>query len=173
MSYQPRRHRGLSLIEVLVAVLIFSIGLIGLAGLLVMSTQANHGAFVRTQATVLSQNLADRMRSNVVGLWQGNYDGTYTAVTGAPACDSTAPCKPQDLATRDRIQWRQLLGQYLPNDGNLAATVDCDPAVNVSAYARVRPPYNGTCTLNITWTERSLGLTGSPTAQTFAWTFQP
>ncbi len=43
------RQRGVSLIEVLMAVLIFSIGLIGLAGLMVISTRSNHSAYLRTQ----------------------------------------------------------------------------------------------------------------------------
>ncbi len=65
MIYRKESSAGFSLIEVLVALLIFSLGLIGLAGLLVMSTQANNGALIRTQATFLAQNMADRMRANI------------------------------------------------------------------------------------------------------------
>lgn len=167
---------GFSLIEVLVALLVFSIGLIGLAGLMVMSSQANHGAFVRTQATFLAHNLADRMRANPIGVWQGGYNGTWPTSDTAPTCDASSACTPAQMATRDRVLWGDMLSQYLPNDSNLAASVTCTPQTNgltISNYYQVQPPYNGSCTMNITWTERSLALNGSPAPQTFAWTFQP
>ena len=55
------RQRGISLIEVMMSVLIFSIGLIGLAGLMVMSTRSNHSAYLRTQATFLANNMVDQI----------------------------------------------------------------------------------------------------------------
>ena len=58
------------------AVLIFSIGLIGLAGLMVMATRSNHTAYLRTQATFLATNMADRMRANPVAVWSNAYNKT-------------------------------------------------------------------------------------------------
>ena len=60
-----RNTNGFTLLEVLIALLIFSLGLLGMAGLLVVSVQTNHSAFLRSQATFLSQSIADRMRANV------------------------------------------------------------------------------------------------------------
>lgn len=176
MIFRKKLPRGFSLIEVLVALLVFSIGLIGLAGLLVMSTQANHGAFIRTQAVFLGHNLADRMRANPIGVWEGDYDDTWPVSVTAPACDATAPCTPAQQATRDKVQWGNMLQQYLPNDSNLQATLTCNGdslGLTISNYYQVQPPYNGSCTMNITWTERSLAIGGAAAPQTFAWTFQP
>lgn len=177
---QSQQH-GFSLIEVLVAVLIFSLGLIGLAGLLVMSTQANQGAFLRTHVTFLGQNMADRMRANPIGVWQGDYDFTInpaTASTAAvPACDSANPCSPAEVATHDVAQWGALLAQYLPADSALQASNVCvRPAGGMpisAAQLIMRPPYDGTCTMSIDWTERSLDISTNPAPQTFAWVFQP
>lgn len=58
------RERGATLIEVLIAIVVLSIGLLGLAGLQVTSVQSNHSAYQRSQASLLASDLADRMRTN-------------------------------------------------------------------------------------------------------------
>lgn len=57
-------NRGLSLIEVLIAVLVLSIGLLGLAALQTFSVQASQNAYYRTQATNLAYEVADFARVN-------------------------------------------------------------------------------------------------------------
>lgn len=173
--------RGFGLLEVLIAVVVFSIGMIGLAGMLVMSTQANHGAFIRTQATFLAQSMADRMRANPIGLWNDAYNGTYPVdVSSLQDCTEASPCNPTQVATRDKQQWSLGLQQFLPDDANLKTTsISCASPDGVTLKAGVpsfnakRPPYDGTCTINITWTERSLAIGGDSSAQTFSWVFQP
>ena len=82
-----RHTNGFTLLEVLIALLIFSLGLMGLAGLLVVSVQTNHSAYLRTQASFLAQTMADRMRANILGVWNSNYAGTFDSTT----VGSTAP----------------------------------------------------------------------------------
>jgi len=171
------RQRGVSLIEVLMAVLIFSIGLIGLAGLLVVSTRSNHSAYLRTQVTFLANNMADRMRANPVGVWNSAYNSTAYPITGTTDCQTVA-CAPADIAKRDQQTWSTLLTTLLPsakagitcvaNDGTLTHTVTPDELDR-------RPPYGGTCAMTISWSERRSGdSTHSDAAlQTFAWEFQP
>ena len=62
--FPPTDQRGTTLIEVLIALIVLSIGLLGLALLQVTSVQSNHSAYYRSQATVLAHDLADRMRAN-------------------------------------------------------------------------------------------------------------
>ncbi|MEG0822393.1 MAG: type IV pilus modification protein PilV [Burkholderiaceae bacterium] len=59
------RQRGLSLVEILVAVVILSIGLLGLAGLQANSMRASQGSLYRAQAATLVADLAERMRTNL------------------------------------------------------------------------------------------------------------
>ena len=76
-SARPRRRkieRGATLIEVLVAVVVLSIGLLGLAGLQVTSLQSNHSAYMRSQASLLAYDLADRMRAARSATEGGAYD---------------------------------------------------------------------------------------------------
>jgi len=58
------RQRGFTLVEVLVTVIIMSIGLLGVAGLQLASMRSNHSAYLRTQATLAAYDLVDRMRAD-------------------------------------------------------------------------------------------------------------
>lgn len=169
-------QRGVSLIEVLVAVLIFSIGLIGVAGLLVMATRSNHAAYLRTQVTFLAGNMADRMRANPVGVWKGSYNGAYPVTSGAPNCDKGSACDPLAVARRDQVLWSRLLTSQLPD---ASATLQCTgvdrAGYDPSAELGLRPPYGGNCAMTVTWAERELGDASHRDAatQVFAWHFQP
>lgn len=59
-----RRSRGVSLIEVLIAMLVLAIGLLGLAALQAQGLKFNNDAYFRSQATILAQDIMDRMRVN-------------------------------------------------------------------------------------------------------------
>jgi type IV pilus assembly protein PilV len=177
-SKTPRGQRGASLIEVLMAVLIFSIGLIGVAGLLIVATKSNHSAYVRTQVAFLANNMADRMRANPYGLWGKKYNDTFPLSTGTdPICDGDNPCDPDQIALRDKLQWSDMLKEALPGLGT--TTIACDNTALASNQIGMRPPYGGSCTMVITWAER--GITGNDdrTAdaddglQSFTWVFQP
>jgi type IV pilus assembly protein PilV len=172
-----RRQRGVSLIEVLMAVLIFSIGLIGLASLLVVATRSNQAAYLRTQVTFLAGNMADRMRANPVGVWQGAYDSTAYPLSTPQSCDDASPCTPAQVAVHDQYAWSQQLQAFLPTP---KASISCDKsAVGYDPVAAgqvgMRPPYGGTCTMEIKWSERGTGDTAHSDTelQTFAWEFQP
>jgi len=109
----PRGHQaGFTLIEVLVSVLILSIGLVGVAGLQAVSLKNNQSAFMRSQASALAYDLADRMRSNVLSAETNLYDpGTAGPVAG---CVAPTGCTPQELAQNDLDEWETALGAYLP-----------------------------------------------------------
>ena len=68
------RNTGFSLIEVLVALLILSIGLIGLAGLQNRGLRDNHSALLRSQAVQHAEDMLDRMRANRAAAQAGRYD---------------------------------------------------------------------------------------------------
>lgn len=170
------RQRGVSLIEVMMAVLIFSIGLIGLAGLMVMATRSNHAAYLRTQVVFLANTMANRMSANPAGIWNGSYNLTYPVAAAAPGCGSGSPCDPAGLASHDAQLWSTQLQTFLPNP---SATIACSgvgsAGYNPSGQLNRRPPYGGTCSMTISWSERAAGdqTHSDSTTQTFAWEFQP
>lgn len=78
-AIDPRRQSGVTLIEVLVTVLVLSIGLIGLASLQGNALKANHSAYMRAQATILAQDMLDTMRVDRRAALQTDYDGAFAA----------------------------------------------------------------------------------------------
>jgi type IV pilus assembly protein PilV len=172
-------QRGVSLIEVMMAMLIFSIGLIGLAGLMVMSTRSNHAAYLRTQVTFLASNMADRMSANPASVWKGSYNSNaYPVAAATVGCGSGAACSSADLAVHDQQLWSSQLRTFLPNP---VATIACGGLTSAgydpTSQLAMRPPYGGNCKMTIKWSERSAGDQASRAAatplQTFAWEFQP
>jgi len=159
--------RGFTLLEVLIALLIFSLGMLGLAGLMVVSVKTNNSAYLRTQASFLAQSMADRMRANTSVI--NSYNNTYDASSAGPSTCSA--CTPAQIVTRDRAIWSQQLVDSLPNP---TATIACNG--NVIPASSGAGTYDGLCQFTIVWTEADLSQSSSsapPSTQTFAWVFQP
>ena len=72
--HDRRKVRGFTLVEVLIALIVLSIGLLGIAAMYVETLRANRSALSRTQAIALASDLADRIRANRVPA--NNYTGT-------------------------------------------------------------------------------------------------
>ena len=114
-----RTQKGFTLIEVLVALLIFAIGMLGLAGLQLRAHQSSSYATSRTAATLKVAGLAERMRANLTGVTAGNYvydfgsDGDLSPVASC-AVESGGACNALQRATTDIAEWVQDLGTVLP-----------------------------------------------------------
>lgn len=170
------RERGFSLLEVLIALLVFSVGLIGLSGLMVLSVKTNHSAYLRSQAVFLAENVADRMRANVIGVWNGAYDSASypVSIASPPACSAASPCSPADVAARDQADWSRMLGQMLPSgQASIACTRRAGVDLPSADILKRRPPFDGTCTLRIQWSEQAITLGKDAATQKFSWVFQP
>lgn len=70
-----RGQQGATLIEVLVAMVVIAVGLLGVAGLLIYTTKGNHSAYLRSQATVLAYDMIDTMRAAPEDFDNGLFDG--------------------------------------------------------------------------------------------------
>lgn len=109
------RSGGFTLIEVLVAVLVLAIGLLGIAGLQAAGMQMNNSAYLRSQAAILAQDMADRARANTEGYQVGAYDiGNPTSVSKTDSCYTTSGCSPSNLAQSDVFRWRSNVQSLLP-----------------------------------------------------------
>ena len=110
--FSLRRIRGFSLIEVLIALTILSIGLMGLAGLQGLSVMSSNRAHLQTQATLLAQEMIDRMRANPDQARSNQYVIAKSAFPSAGANCRSSSCTPQQLAVFDLLQWKCALGNY-------------------------------------------------------------
>lgn len=134
---QAARQSGFSLLEVLIAVVVTSVGLIGLAGMQAAGLNSNQRAYQRSQATVLAYDLADRMRANTNSI--NSYLTSSMTLAQAVAagevagCKSTTGCSTAQMAQTDLVDWNADLTVALPNptgvitlDNRGTATLDDD-----------------------------------------------
>ena len=127
-------NKGFTLLEVLISVLILSIGLLGIAGLQAKGLQFNHSAYLRSQATFLAYDISDRMRANIAGVDAGNYNnGTASQHTNCITA-STSSCTPTIMAGHDLYEWDAVLASALPG-GQGRVCVDGYVSTETSTYA--------------------------------------
>lgn len=140
------RQSGVGLIEVLIAVLVLSVGFIGIAALQARSMSTNNSAMERSMATVATYSILDAMRADVANAAGGLYNKTVTA--------NACPAAAGSLASAQLNQWCNVelapLGAYASTSGN----VNCTAVSGSTAL----------CTITIQFDDSRAGL-GSSTAQ--------
>lgn len=115
-------QRGATLIEVLVSILLLALGVLAMAAMQANAVQYGKVSEFRSVATLLANDLADRMRANHPGdqdMSAYNLTAAYSRPTTSPAlpkvqCDVTQPCQFADMAAYDLAQWLQNVYQQLP-----------------------------------------------------------
>jgi type IV pilus assembly protein PilV len=139
------RFRGFSIVEALVALVVLSIGMLGIAALYVESLRAGRSAIYRTQAVNLASDMADRIRAN-----RNAGDAYKLAAGAAPTTQQCAPpgtavCDPATLAQDDLARWLAAIATQLPGDGGgtPAGTIAVAPGV----------PPTRQYTIEVTWSE--------------------
>lgn len=112
-----RFSSGFTLIEVLVTLIVMSVGLLSLAGLQVIGLRSNHSAYLRSQATIQSYDIMDRMRVNMDAIRDGQYHQPTVAGSGGAensSCETTTGCAPAEMAAHDLFRWNQAIADVLP-----------------------------------------------------------
>ncbi len=114
------RQRGITMVESLVALVVLSVGMLGIAGLYVSSLKAGRSALIRTQAVNLASDLADRIRANRKGLGAYATAGYGTKGPALKGCLG-GDCSPAALAQDDLARWNTQLADTMPS--NAAGTI--------------------------------------------------
>lgn len=125
-----RKQIGTSLIEVLVAVTILAIGLLGIAGIQLMTKHSTFDSAQRTTATMLANFIIERVRANpsVLINYAGDAATPAAAIGGeslgatepVPNCTSAAPCTTLELAMHDLWEWEQLIDGASEKSGGIS-----------------------------------------------------
>ncbi len=114
-----RKAGGFTLLEVLIALLVLSIGLLGLAALQTVSLRACEMANQRTTSTLLATDIVERMRANPQGVSHGSYLNDAGAATGTPADCNAIDCNTAQLAAFDLGQWQAAIARLPGGQGEI------------------------------------------------------
>lgn len=120
-----KEHSGYTLIEVLVALVIVSVGLLGMAGLQITALKQNQNAYLRSQAMIAAADIVDRMRANTAAVSDGDYFGNGVAYDGSSAdtaCEN-ASCSSSQMATYDLNNWKYYIQQEIASGGGCVTRV--------------------------------------------------
>ena len=151
------RARGFSLIEVLVTLAVSALALLGAAILTLHAMKFNQSGRYRSQAVVLSGDIAERIEANK----DGAMAGAYVIVGGAAAaslkdCSANA-CTSAELAVYDLAQWAATVSQSLPGGSSeIAQSVTGNPT---------------TYQIIVSWVDRRDGVPAGGSAQTESFSY--
>ncbi|HEV2621257.1 MAG TPA: type IV pilus modification protein PilV [Frateuria sp.] len=113
-----RAQRGFTLIEVLVAVVVVSLGMLGVAGTLLTATRSASSNYLKQQAVQYAYDMVDRIRANAV---VAQTSSAYSASLAAPSATAPSPdcgvkpCTSAQMAAYDIWQWQTGLKKDLPS----------------------------------------------------------
>lgn len=130
------QQAGFTMIEVLVALIVLAIGLLGVAGVQTLAMKSTANSHFRSQVNVLAYDMVERIRANTPGASGGAYNNITEAGT-KPSCSTS--CTSAQLAAIDANEWFTNMQAALPGFTGASVT-----------YA------NGVATITINWTERDL-----------------
>jgi type IV pilus assembly protein PilV len=125
---------GFTLIEVLVALVIFSLGVLGVGAMLIVMHKTSTSSYLRQEAVQYAYDIVDKMRANQAIALAGGYSMGLTNVPpGAPPC-LAAVCTPAQIATYDQSEWLTGLTTYLPVAEASIVTVPLGNYTTVAVY---------------------------------------
>ena len=130
-----KHQKGFSLIEVLVTMVIISFGLLGIAGVIVNALKNNNSSYARTQASVLANDIIDRMRANRTTAETAPY-AYNLALTADPAGSG--------VVLNDLTQWRAALAAAMPSGTGSVTMADATQVTVVVQWNDARASGDGT-----------------------------
>lgn len=105
------RAGGFSLLEVMIAVVVTSVGLLGIASLQLFALRTQNNAYLRGQATQINHDMLERLRADCAGALSGAYDIAFGAVPGGA-----------DLPSQELTSWRELVARLPAGEGAVQVT---------------------------------------------------
>lgn len=108
------------MIEILISLIVLSLGSLSAAGLQIVSKNLNHEAQQNLVASFIANDIIEKMRNNPGALT--SYDDAISATEPSPVCSAAAPCTTTQMAAHDLWQWQQLLNGASVQIGGSNAT---------------------------------------------------
>jgi len=153
VSEHKRAHqqKGVGLLEILITVLLLSIGFLAAAKMQVQGMRFSQSAYIEAQAYFMITDMMDRMRSNSAGVEAGHYDDKWTAATAPNPNCNTNFCDAKKLAEQDLFDWSAMIHSLRDTSGFIPALPSSE---QVQAKAGIVLMANGMYELRASWIER-------------------
>ena len=155
---QTHQQGGFTLLEILVAMVVISLGLLGLAGLQALSLRNNQVAHYRSIASQQAYDMGDRIRANLAGVRLGQYDNLAASIPADPNCFTTGCGRPQttspansQMAQTDQFQWNTLNSRVLPAGAGSVRCIEGPAATCAINNANTNRIFE----ITVSWTERT------------------
>lgn len=149
----PSRQRGVGLIEVLIALVVVSIGCLASAQMQLRGMQDAQNTYHQSQASLLISEMMERMRNNPDGVSGSHYSGKTTHQFTKPTC--TGACTAQQQAELDLYAWSSNFEMMEAGDDFVPA-LPSDQNGN-PAYGSITAEADGVFLLSIHWSDRVAG----------------
>jgi type IV pilus assembly protein PilV len=124
MSAPCGRQQGFSLIEVLVALTIISIGLLGIVGLQTHTQKVSSNAYYQTQSIIITHDMAEKIHANPIASYQKQYH--LKQPLRSANCHKQTGCSPYSMAKNDLFEWHEIINQQLPQGAGVVC-IDSTP----------------------------------------------
>ena len=174
MASSKHWNAGFSLVEVMVSIVVLSVGLLGVVGMLLASVRTSNEAATFTAALNLARELSEKARMNKDVAARNNAANAYlvedwhagSASVAGPASAacvaSGAPCSPADLAAWDMGEWKRRIAKALP-DARLSVCFDEAPwNAAANEYTWACSNTGRTVVVKLGWTPRTGGAKTRP-----------
>lgn len=157
-----RKESGFSMLEILVSMIVIMIGVLGIAGMQLLSINNTEVARYQSLAALLASSMAAEMQANVAywGTASTPITVTGTAISGIAVGGTSclnAVCTPTQLAAYDLQNWGLAMANTLPG-GSGAISCAVIPAPTV-------------CTLTLNWSEKTVASLGTPAGSSAPMTY--
>jgi type IV pilus assembly protein PilV len=115
---------GNTMIEIMISLIVLSLGSLSAAGLQIVSKNLNHEAQQNLVASFVANDIIEKMRNNPGSLanYGGTINGSVSTTEPAPVCSAAAPCTISQMATHDLWLWQQMLNGASVQIGGANAT---------------------------------------------------
>jgi type IV pilus assembly protein PilV len=140
MLVKKQFQQGVTLVESMIALLVISIGLLGIASLQITAMSQNASSLHHSQAVWYAYNMSDRIRANIGEF--ANYDGIDTSNSYSQDCMG-GPCTSAQMLTADAADWAAMTGNLPGGRGIIDTTAD------------------GLLEVSVMWDDEGTGATGT------------
>jgi len=149
-SHMPSKQHGIGLIEILITIVLLSIGFLAAARMQVEGMRFSQSAYYQSQAYFLASDMINRMRTNDDGVRDGDYNNIMTSASAEDQGCGQQACNSRQIALQDVYEWS---GYFHVRDGAANFVPALPSSDSITAHATVTPVNDDIFMVSMVWSE--------------------